>query len=89
MTNTQNQPQLKFIKTDLVIERTALSKSALYRRVKDGSFVPPLSLGRRAVAYLESEVDTVLSALVAGKSLEEIKVLVKQLVNQRQHHLNH
>ncbi len=75
---------VKFIRTTLVTELSGLSKSTLRRRIKDGLFVPPCSLGDRAVAYLESEVNTVLSAMAAEKGTDEIKELVKFLVAQRQ-----
>ena len=37
--------------------RTGLSRSTIYLRVSEGAFPPPVSLGARAVGWLESEVD--------------------------------
>ncbi|MES9971414.1 MAG: AlpA family transcriptional regulator [Candidatus Thiodiazotropha sp.] len=37
--------------------RTGLSRSTLYLRVTEGSFPKPISLGSRAVGWIESEVD--------------------------------
>jgi prophage regulatory protein len=37
--------------------RTGLSRSTIYLRVADGSFPPPVSLGARAVGWVESEVE--------------------------------
>ena len=37
--------------------RTGLSRSTIYRRLAGGSFPKPLSLGARAVGWIESEVD--------------------------------
>ncbi|MCG8004240.1 MAG: AlpA family transcriptional regulator [Candidatus Thiodiazotropha lotti] len=37
--------------------RTGLSRSTLYLRVSEGSFPKPVSLGSRAVGWVESEVN--------------------------------
>ena len=37
--------------------RTGLSRSTLYLRIAEGSFPKPISLGVRAVGWLESDVD--------------------------------
>jgi prophage regulatory protein len=37
--------------------RTGLARSTIYLRVADGSFPAPVSLGRRAVGWIESEID--------------------------------
>ena len=83
--NNQAQKQpLKFIKTSLVTELSGLSKSTIRRRIQEGLFVPPVSLGERAIAFVESEIQNVLVAMVAGKSKDEIRQLVRDLVAQRQ-----
>ena len=41
--------------------RTGLSRSTIYLRVADVSFPRPLSLGARAVGWLESEVEEWIS----------------------------
>ena len=37
--------------------RTGLSRSTIYLRVSEGRFPKPISLGGRAVGWVESEVD--------------------------------
>ena len=37
--------------------RTGLSRSTIYLRISDGKFPKPISLGGRAVGWIESEVD--------------------------------
>ncbi len=37
--------------------RTGLSRSTIYLRVSEGSFPAPISLGGRAVGWIESEVN--------------------------------
>lgn len=39
-----------------VIARTALSRSTIYRYIDDGVFPRPLSLGPRAVGWLETDI---------------------------------
>ncbi|PYX69729.1 MAG: AlpA family transcriptional regulator [Acidobacteria bacterium] len=44
--------------------RTGLSRSTIYLRVSEGTFPRPVSLGARAVGWLEAEIEAWLSALV-------------------------
>ena len=37
--------------------RTGLSRSTIYLRIAEGSFPPPVSLGGRAVGWVEAEVN--------------------------------
>lgn len=37
--------------------RTGLSRSTIYQHVADGSFPRPVSLGARAVGWVESDID--------------------------------
>lgn len=65
-------------------KRFGLAKSSFYDRVSQGLIAPPISLGGRAKAYVETEIDAVLKAMVTGKNEDEIKALVLGLVQQRQ-----
>ena len=47
-----------------VTARTGLSRSTIYLRVSQGAFPPPVSLGGRAVGWIEAEVDTWLTAQI-------------------------
>jgi prophage regulatory protein len=40
-----------------VKSRTGLSRSTIYLRVADGSFPRPVSLGARAVGWIESDIE--------------------------------
>ncbi len=44
--------------------RTGLSRSTIYLRVSQGAFPAPVSLGGRAVGWLEAEVNAWLTAQV-------------------------
>jgi prophage regulatory protein len=84
MNTPSKKAPLKFIRLKKTIERSALSRSEIYRRMTDGSFAPTVTLGARTVAHIESEVDEVLAAMALGKNEEELKNLVTELVKQRQ-----
>lgn len=40
-----------------VKDRTGLSRSTIYLRIAEGRFPKPISLGDRAVGWVESEID--------------------------------
>jgi prophage regulatory protein len=47
---------MKFIKLNEVKEITALGRSSIYAFIEEGKFPKQVSLGGRAVAWVESEV---------------------------------
>lgn len=48
----------RFLRLSEVIERTGLSRSAIYLSISQGNFPANINLGARSVAWLESEIDT-------------------------------
>ena len=46
----------RILRLPLVRERTGLSRSSIYLRISEGRFPKPVSLGERAVGWLESEI---------------------------------
>lgn len=78
-----NKVQLKINRLPEVLDTLGFKKSTLYTRIKEGLMVPPISLGDRAVGYLDHEIQIVLSAICSGKSEEAIKGLVVHLINKR------
>jgi prophage regulatory protein len=48
-----------------VKNRTGLSRSTIYLRVKEGKFPYPIGLGSRAVGWVESEIDEWLDQRMA------------------------
>ena len=40
-----------------VLSRTGLSRSSIYLRISNGEFPKPISLGGRAVGWLESDIN--------------------------------
>ena len=51
--------RLPFVKA-----RTGLSRSTIYLRIAEGSFPKPVSLGARAVGWLESDIEQWLTSRV-------------------------
>ena len=47
----------KVLRLPVVLDRTGLSRSTVYLRVTEGRFPRPVSLGARAVGWLETEVE--------------------------------
>lgn len=76
--------QLKFVRKPEVLNRFPVSNSTLYYRINQGLFPPPISLGGRATAWLEHEIDVVLEAIISGSNTNQIKSLVNSLIEQRQ-----
>ena len=52
---TSKQP--RFLRLPEVLARTGLSRSTIYVRLDQGRFPQPVSLGARAVGWIEAEVD--------------------------------
>lgn len=74
---------IRYLRRAETLHQSGLSSSTLYARISDGLFVPPVSLGGQAVGWLEHEVNQVLAAMAAGQSRDEVRALVRNLVEQR------
>ena len=53
----KEQGQVRLPRLPEVLARTGMSRSAIYVRLDQGRFPKPVSLGARAVGWIESEVD--------------------------------
>ena len=56
-----SQPPYCILRRKQVEARTGLSRSTIYARIKAGTFPAPVSLGPRAVGWIESDVHRWLS----------------------------
>ncbi len=54
----------KILRLPAVKARTGLSRSTIYLQVSNGSFPRPVSLGARAVGWIESDVDEWISCRI-------------------------
>ncbi len=66
-----------------VLAMTGYSKSTLYNRINAELFCPPIPLSCRTVGFVYDEVQFVMKAIIAGYSEDEIKMLVRSLVDKR------
>jgi prophage regulatory protein len=80
---TKQTTLLRIERKPEVLDRAGFSASTLHTRINQGLFVPPVSLGERAVGWPSHEVSQIIAALVAGKSKEDISQLVSDLVVKR------
>jgi prophage regulatory protein len=74
---------IQMLRLPAVIQRRGDSRSGVYRDIERGTWTPPVRIGERASAWPEHECDAILRARIAGKSDDEIKVLVRELIEQR------
>jgi len=81
--NMRTNIQCQLIRRPEVIQLTGLSKSSLSNRINDGLFIPPISLGARAVAFVAIEVNAVIQAMIEEQTPAQIKALVSGLIQQR------
>ena len=66
-----------------VVRTTGLSRPTIYHRIKTGVFPSSVKLGERAVGWPEHEIAALNEARIAGKSEDEIRVLVAALEARR------
>lgn len=79
----ESQP-IRIERKPAVLNRIGMSHATLYRRISEGLFPPGITLGNHSVGWLAHEVDTMLRAFAAGKTKEELQVIVKTLIEERQ-----
>jgi prophage regulatory protein len=66
-----------------VLELLQISRSTLYKKIEQGLWPKPITLGLRAVAWLSTENEQILAAMIAGQPADEIKLLVQSLEDNR------
>lgn len=52
--------------------RTGLSRSEIYRRIREGDFPKPVKLGKKASAWVLAEVEGWIAARIAARDAEEV-----------------
>lgn len=52
-----DQPQDRFLRINEVLDRTALSRATLYRKIKDGTFPRQVRIAARCAAWRESALE--------------------------------
>ncbi len=57
MTQHANPPVHSILRLQSVKQRTGLSRSSIYMRMKEGSFPRQITLGPRSVGWLEADIN--------------------------------
>jgi prophage regulatory protein len=60
-----------------------LRRSAIYGRVARGLFPSPVELGPRSVAWVKSEVEIILAAIINGATEDELRAEVEAIHRAR------
>ena len=68
-----NEHSLRLVKLPEVMARTALSRSEIYRRVRNDPLFPkPTALGARCVAWVCEEVDAYIREQIARRDAKAV-----------------
>lgn len=57
----------RLLSTYAVLDRICMSKTELYRKINNGEFPRPVSIGRQRVAFLEAEVADWIAARIKSR----------------------
>lgn len=66
-----------------VVQYQGRSRAAIYRDIKDGIFPKPVKISERVAVWPRHEHQAIAAARLAGKSDDEVRQLVANLVEQR------
>ena len=75
--------KVRFLRKPDVLSLMQISRATLRNRINDGLFCPPVSIGGRSVAFIDSEVQHVLAAMAGEHRPEKIRELVQNLIDNR------
>jgi prophage regulatory protein len=59
------------------------SRASVYSAIRSGTWTPPVKTGPRTSAWPEGEVRALVAARIAGHTDEQLRELVKRLVEKR------
>lgn len=66
----------------VVLAQRGDGRSSLYLDIQRGTWTPPVHLGR-ASAWPHHEVQALVRARIAGATIEQLRALVREFVNER------
>ena len=62
---------MKLLRLPQVMERVGYRRSKIYALVNSGDFPKPVSIGPRAVGFVESEVDSWISERIRARDTQQ------------------
>jgi prophage regulatory protein len=75
--------EIRILRVPATCECTGNQRSTLYDKIKRGLFVPPVKIGARSSGFPQHEVNAINAARISGKSDDQIRKLVRELVEAR------
>ena len=78
-----DHPIERILRRPSVLDANGYSRSTLYVRISQGLYPRPVALGPRSVGWPAGEVAALNAARIAGKTDDEIRGLVAQLLAAR------
>jgi prophage regulatory protein len=75
--------KLSILRLRAVIDISQLSRSTIYLRIQQGLFPAPIKLGPRSIGWPSQEVEALIAARISGQTDDEIRTLVRTLVDDR------
>jgi prophage regulatory protein len=67
------------------LSQFGIKSSTFYEWINRGLMVPGVALGHRSVGFPADELDKIAAARIAGKSEDDIRSLVRDLIAARSH----
>lgn len=67
------EERLSILRRKQVEDRTGLSRSTIYLRIQEGTFPKPISLGPRAVGWLEHEIEAWLHSCIDNRAKAQVR----------------
>ncbi len=74
---------LRLLRLDDLKDKLAISRSAIYKDMRNGTLPPQIHPTGRTAAWPESEIDTIIRARLRGCTDDEIRGIVSELVKRR------
>jgi predicted DNA-binding transcriptional regulator AlpA len=81
--NVIQTPDLQIIRKPQALTMLGISKSNFHNKINAGLLPKAITLGANSKGYFKHEITAVLVAMATDKNQDEIKTLVKFLINQR------
>ena len=81
--STQRSEDSTIYRLPTVEARTGLKRAAIYKRITDGLIPAPIKVGSRVSGWPAREISAVCEAHIQGRSDDEIRHLVTDLVSRR------
>ena len=72
-----------FLRPADVLAKRGYAKTQLYRDVRAGVMTPGITKGAKLVVWPAYEIDAINRAEIAGATRDELRTLVRQLLEQR------